>query len=330
MASSSSTPRRSPRIAAKCRGNKSGTVITPVRNTLRSFIIHKEGARGSCQPMPILDCLKQFVEEEGYSSLMVVLARADVGGNKVKQFVVISRKLKCYDDQLGPYDALRLVVSEDCKYRLLGYGKTLEENLLVLPLSSSCIIQSLDKLADDSWTACPGIQGYTTYKESIGFDLDRVMIRNSLPDSACDKECMILFQRSPTNKSPMCAKCSSLKWLLAKRKRTHDGWTPSQRAQRQSSSSHVPFDGLSPTSKKARFESMSKTIKSLQFKAKYYSAKVERLSTNEFQNEEIGKLVDSIINSEDGCRQLNEIFSEADGVNTELGDVVKEIWEDDR
>ena len=85
--------------------------------------------------MPILDCLKRFVEEtEGYSNLMVVLARADVGGNKVKQFVVISRKLKCYDDQLGPYDALRLVVSEDCKFRLLGYGKTLEENLLVLPL----------------------------------------------------------------------------------------------------------------------------------------------------------------------------------------------------
>ncbi len=76
---------------------------------------------------------------------------------------------------------------------------------------------------------------------------------------------------------------------------------------------------------------MRKTIKSLQFKAEYYSKKVERLSTNEVQNEEIGKLVDLIANSEDGRHQLTQICREANGIRirTGLGDVVKRVWEDD-
>ena len=75
---------------------------------------------------------------------------------------------------------------------------------------------------------------------------------------------------------------------------------------------------------------MRKTIKHLQFKAEYYLRKVEQLSADEVQNEEIGKLVDSIVDSQDGHRQLVEIFTEADGVTAGLGDVIKEIWENDR
>ena len=57
---------------------------------------------------------------------------------------------------------LRLISDdEECqKYRLLGYGKVLED-VIVEPLASSCIVQV------KSWTACPGILGYATYKESI-------------------------------------------------------------------------------------------------------------------------------------------------------------------
>ena len=133
---------------------------------MRGFIFHKHFPDGSAHVgLFKAGCRRK----KGYSSPMVVLVRAVVGGNKVKQFLVISSKVKCYDEQLGPYDALRLIICEDCKYRLLGYDKTLKENLIVNPLPSSCIVQSMDKLSDNSWTACLGIQGYTIYKERIGF-----------------------------------------------------------------------------------------------------------------------------------------------------------------
>ena len=46
--------------------------------------------------------------------------------------------------------------------------------------------------------------------------------------------------------------------------------TPSQRNEKQCSSSHVLFDVLSPHREKARFESMKETIHSLKTKAEYF------------------------------------------------------------
>ncbi len=44
---------------------------------------------------------------------------------------------------------------------------------------------------------------------------------------------------------------------------------------------------------------------------------------------EIGKLVDTIVSTREGQQRLAEVFSEADNVNGGMGNVLKEIWEDD-
>ena len=74
---------------------------------------------------------------------------------------------------------------------------------------------------------------------------------------------------------------------------------------------------------------MRKTIRTPQLRSDYYSKRIERLATNDVQNMEIGKLVDTIVNSQDGQQRLAEVFSEADHANKGMGNVLKEIWEND-
>ena len=74
---------------------------------------------------------------------------------------------------------------------------------------------------------------------------------------------------------------------------------------------------------------MRKTIRTLQLRSDYYSKRIERLATNDVQNMEIRKLVDTIVNSQDGQQRLAEVFSEADHANKGMGNVLKEIWEND-
>ena len=102
------TPRRSPRLAAKCSSN----ILTPVKNTLRSFALAKEGV--VVGDVFTLDLLKHFIEEaEEYASLTAEVATAYVGNNTLKNFLIVNRKLKLYDADVGPYDAVKLFVTED-------------------------------------------------------------------------------------------------------------------------------------------------------------------------------------------------------------------------
>ena len=146
---------------------------------------------------------------------------------------------------------------------------------------------------------------------------------NCPPDSVQDSECTILYKQQSTTKSLICTKCTSLKWLLTKRKKEHDGMPASQQMKRQSSSSNAPFNVLSPGSQQARVENMRKTIRTLQLRSDYYSKRTERLATNDVQNMEIGKLVDTIVNSQDGQQRLAEVFSDADHANKGMGNVLK-------
>lgn len=172
--------------------------------------------------------------------------------NELHKSILVTRRMKCYDDDLGPYDAVRLVVEEGGAYKLLVYDKLLEENTVQAPFPSSSIVASLDKLANRGLTVCPGIKGYSTYKTrtSIGYDLKRAVTNNCPPNSARNRECTIIYDQPSTRKSPLCAKCVSLKWQLSKRKKEHDELTISK----------VAFDVLSPSSKRARFDNMRKTI----------------------------------------------------------------------
>lgn len=127
-------------------------------------------------------------------------------------------------------------------------------------LPSSSTIKVLDKLADLNIVACIGIEEYSTYKARIGYDMKRVSHVNFPSDSVRDIDCSVILEVKAIQKKTTCSKCMSLKWELARRKREHDNLTQSQVKERQSSSSRVPYDALSPCSKKARFENMRDTI----------------------------------------------------------------------
>ena len=183
------TPQRSPRLAAQrstCDSQlQRPGLLTPVRDSVRKFLLSGKGT--------LLDDLKQFIDDcECYRSLKAQLVMAVSEVNELHKYILVTRRMKCYDD-LGPYDAVRLVVEEGGAYKLLVYDKLLEENTVQAPFPSSSIVASLDKLANRGLTVCLGIKGYSTYKTSIGYDLKRAVTNNCPPNSARDCECTIIF-----------------------------------------------------------------------------------------------------------------------------------------
>lgn len=276
----SRTPRRSPRIAATRQKLTfhTATISSPLKECLRQKMgIHS-----------ILDNTKQFVTGK-YTTLDAQIVKAAVETNKVAHFLVIAPKVRSYDSRIGPYDSLKVVVKENGSFSLLVHDKVMEEGVVESTLlPSSSIIKVLDKLADPNIVVCSGIQEYSTFKGRIGYDMKRVFHVNFPPDSVHDIDCSVIFEDKATQRKTTCSKCMSLKWELARRKREHDNLTQSQVKEQQSSSSHVPYDALSPCSKKARFENMRDTIHRLKSKVEYFSRKIERLSTCDKQNNEIG------------------------------------------
>ena len=66
--------------------------------------------------------------------------------------------MKCYNDDLDPYDIVWLIV-EDGVYKVLVYDKLLEENTVQAPFPSSSITASLDKLANRTLSGNKGVLG---------------------------------------------------------------------------------------------------------------------------------------------------------------------------
>ena len=101
----------------------------------------------------LLEELKRFIDDsECYCSLETQLVTAEFEINELRKYALVTRRVKCYDDDMGPYDAVWLVVEEDGCYKLLVYDKLLEENIVQAPFSSSSVIGVLDKLANRTLT----------------------------------------------------------------------------------------------------------------------------------------------------------------------------------
>ncbi len=191
--------------------------------------------------------MKHFVEKEtSYSSLDVQLIEAEVDEYKLTRFLIIVRKVKCFDRKIGPYDCIKLVVKEDGTLSFSVYDKIIEEGRVKAPLvlSSGSILSVLGKLAEPCMVVCTGIQNYSILKASIGYDLSRVVLVSCPPhDSVRDYNCPVLYEKkSSRRKLSTCSKCNSLKWQLSRPKCEHEQLTPAERKVRQSSSSSVPFD----------------------------------------------------------------------------------------
>ena len=184
------TPCRSPRLAAKrkttaqhddgsqavCTSEASPSLIhTPTREALKKLIQQREGTTS------LLDDCEAFLR--AYSKTLEASDITTDESNNLRRYLVVTRKLKVYDEVVGPHDALWLLVREDGKYRCLLYEKTLEKSTVQPPITSSSI-PILDKFGDVQWTICPGVKAYSSFKASIGYDIKRAASVNWPPDTA--------------------------------------------------------------------------------------------------------------------------------------------------
>ena len=173
------TPWRSPRLAAERKRErntdmssstlkkprsdaKPSSLSTPTRDTIRRTV----QARG-CNDL--LNEFQQVVKDQYHDrKLDVSMATADVN-NELRRYLLVSRKIKAFDEDMGPHDSIKVVVEEDGKYKLSSLDKCLEEGLAKLPFAGSDLSQAIERLCDEKWIVCPGIKPYSTYKSSIGY-----------------------------------------------------------------------------------------------------------------------------------------------------------------
>ena len=72
----------------------------------------------------------------------------------------MSRKMKAFDETVGPHDSLRVVVREDGGFTLSSYDKNLEEGMVTLPIVlTGDFRKAVEKLATEKWVVCPGVKG---------------------------------------------------------------------------------------------------------------------------------------------------------------------------
>ena len=48
---------------------------------------------------------------------------AEMEFNEIKKYLVITGNIKSYDEHIGPYDALKIIVEESWKYKVIAYYK---------------------------------------------------------------------------------------------------------------------------------------------------------------------------------------------------------------
>ena len=104
------TPRRSPRLLAKRRQAAEAAISTPVREAVRKAM--------RLQSSEILDYFMNMVSK--YSHLRSNCVKASAN-NKLTNYAIASRSTIIDDERVGPHDAIRLIMSEDGKYKFMIY-----------------------------------------------------------------------------------------------------------------------------------------------------------------------------------------------------------------
>ena len=112
------TPRRSPCLCKKrryqdeqdSRVQPGSAVTTPVRAALRKSV--------SATPVDVLESVVRM--SPVYSHLKATQTKA-VSNNKLTDYAIITRSTMIDDECIGPRDAVRLVFSEDRRYKFIVY-----------------------------------------------------------------------------------------------------------------------------------------------------------------------------------------------------------------
>ena len=101
-----------------------------------------------------------------------------VSGNMISNYVIICNTMKVDHEPIGPHDAVRLVVNYNGKCKLLVYEKVLEDGEV------DC--QRIDyvlssRMNESSWIVCPGVHDYSSYKGTIGYDIEGAKPCHAMP-----------------------------------------------------------------------------------------------------------------------------------------------------
>ena len=206
------TPRRSPRLLAKRRQAAEAAISTPVREAVRKAM--------RLQSSEMLDYFMNMVSK--YSHLRSNCVKASA--NKPTDYAIASRSTIV---DVEPHDAIRLIMSEDGKYKFMVYEHLLKDGTMQMSLTNSELQAVLEEMNDSCWSVCRGIADYSQYQSSIGYDIKRVKLACWPPDTARDIECAVWFRKESSSRSDLCDRCVRLKWQLAARKKSCDELSPS-------------------------------------------------------------------------------------------------------
>lgn len=202
-------------MATPVRQHSLSTISDSLRSTLRSKILGPTA-------QPTSDVAE--VVGSAFPNLVVDIQSIELLNNRLSQVVVISRKVKFYNESTGPLESIQVVVDSELCYTVYIFC----EVYLKGQLSSSDSIKELNCLKmmnDSTWTICTGINNYSSY--NLHHSVKHV-VHMTLPiDSVRHDLCSRIF-KSNKQKSSMCSLCSPLKYYLS-RKRKIEANSPTKR-----------------------------------------------------------------------------------------------------
>ena len=139
---------------------------------------------------------------EHLKSLEVHMNYVESASTVSTYYLTISRRIKRYNEAAGPMDTIRLIFDSKLHYSLYTFCEVLEEGVLSEPRDIRQL-SALHKMIDPNWLVCDGVDNYSEYKMSIGYDVKNVMNVSLPPDSFRHTECSRFFQKCKTQKSKL-------------------------------------------------------------------------------------------------------------------------------
>ena len=78
--------------------------------------------------------------------------------SKLTNYAIVSRSTIIIDDErVGPHDAIRLIMSEDGKYKIMVYEHLLKDDTMQISLANSELQAVLEKMNDSCLSVCRGV-----------------------------------------------------------------------------------------------------------------------------------------------------------------------------
>lgn len=244
-------------------------------------------------------------------------------------FLEVSRKMKSYEESVGPFDRIKVVFEGTLQFKIYVYSDLLEKGTITSPDDAPSLI-ALKKMDDSNVFVCNGIDNYSSYRPSVGNDPRTVvhisLLNNFVRHIDCSRLCELQNDRP---QSPVCSSCLSLKGYLArqKRKRKSAESSDSVHTSHQQAFSRFPFDYLSPCSKRVRYNNLRIENKKLRIQGGRFQQRLKDfdMKLNDEQSKEMTEVFQAISSSDEAVSELEKIFIEAG----DKDEMLRRAWEKD-